>query len=376
MKNIFKILIIALLGLNLQFRASCQVVLSERTRFHIDNVNIKPPEIVLKQAIPASVESENLRVLGRLENGTGNQKILVNNMFATVYGDTAFFADLTLSPGPNQIQIDIITDNNVVNRYKYEVFRIIKNQISVTGKFYALIIGINNYADPLINPLDNCIRDAEQFYNTITQKYTFAKENVRLLKDASSTDILQALDYYSQVVKPDDSFLIFYAGHGSWDKTSDNGYWLPSDASKNSKVKWLRNGNLTSVLREINSRHTLLVTDACFAGSIFKSRAVFTDAPLAINKLYNLKSRKAMTSGTLEEVPDESAFLKYLIDRLSTNTSKYLSSEQLFSSFRMAAINNSDVVPQFGEMKDVGDEGGDFIFILKDVEQDIKFRNQ
>jgi hypothetical protein len=86
---------------------------------------------------------------------------------------------------------------------------------------------------------------------------------------------------------------------------------------------------------------------------------------MAVNKLYELPSRKAMTSGTMTEVPDQSAFLKYMIDRLDKNTEKYLSSEQLFSSFRIAVINNSNVVPQFGEIKDVGDEGGDFIFILK-----------
>jgi len=72
-----------------------------------------------------------------------------------------------------------------------------------------------------------------------------------------------------------------------------------------------------------------------------------------------------MTSGTLTEVPDRSAFVKYLLERLNDNTEKYLTSEQLFSSFRMAVINNSDVVPQYGEIYNVGDEGGDFVFIRK-----------
>jgi len=57
--------------------------------------------------------------------------------------------------------------------------------------------------------------------------------------------------------------------------------------------------------------------------------------------------------------------LPWLIDVDDNNNEKYLSSEQLFSSFRVAVINNSNVVPQFGEIKDVGDEGGDFIFILR-----------
>jgi hypothetical protein len=234
------------------------------------------------------------------------------------------------------------------------------------GKYYALLIGINNYADPSILGLDKPIADAEDFYNIITTRYTFEKENVTFLKDATISEIVATLDYYTKIVRPADNFLIFYAGHGVWDSKSEIGFWLPSDAQKDSKLAWFRNSTLRDYLREIRSRHTLLISDACFGGSIFKSRSVFIDAPTAIKRLYELPSRKAMTSGTLTEVPDQSAFLKYLTDRLENNKEKYLSSEQLFSSFRMAVINNSNVVPQFGEIKDVGDEGGDFIFILKE----------
>lgn len=233
------------------------------------------------------------------------------------------------------------------------------------GKYYALIIGINDYSDPLINQLDYSIRDAEKFYTTITTKYTFEAENVKLLKNATYEEIINALDYFAKTVRPVDNFLIFYAGHGYWNVTSEIGFWLPNDAQKNSTRNWFRNSVLRDYLREISSKHTLLITDACFGGSIFKTRSAFMDATVAINKLYELPSRKAMTSGTLTVVPDQSAFLKYLVDRLQNNFEKYLSSEQLFSNFRMAVINNSNVLPQFGVIQDVGDEGGDFIFILR-----------
>jgi hypothetical protein len=236
----------------------------------------------------------------------------------------------------------------------------------IKGKFYALIIGINNYSDPSIPELDNAMRDAEKFYNVIISRYTFEKEDVKFLQNATMNQMVEALDYFSKKVQPADNFLIFYAGHGVWDPSSDIGFWLPSDARKSSKLAWFRNSTLRDYLKEIKSKHTLLISDACFAGSIIlKTRAAFPDATQAINKLYELPSRKAMTSGTIEEVPDQSAFLKYLVDRLGNNNEKYLSSEQLFSSFRIAVINNSNVVPQFGEIKDVGDEGGDFIFILR-----------
>jgi hypothetical protein len=234
-----------------------------------------------------------------------------------------------------------------------------------TAKFYALIIGINNYDDPLIIPLDNPIRDAELFYRTLVSRYTFEEENVKFLPNAKMSEIVDALDYFTKIVLPADNFLIFYAGHGIWDPSSEIGFWLPSDARKNSKLAWFRNSTLRDYFREIKSKHTLLISDACFAGSILKTRSATVDAPLALGRLYDLQSRKAMTSGTLEEVPDQSAFLKYMIERLERNDQKYLSSEQLFSSFRIAVMNNSNAIPQFGEIRDVGDAGGDFIFILR-----------
>ncbi|OFY64902.1 MAG: hypothetical protein A2V64_13495 [Bacteroidetes bacterium RBG_13_43_22] len=237
---------------------------------------------------------------------------------------------------------------------------------SIKGKYYALIIGINDYVDPLIPSLDNPVRDAEVFNNAITTRYMFDEENVRFLKNATSTEISAALDFYADKIRPEDSFLIFYAGHGVWDESAEVGYWLPSDARRNSRKDWFGNSELRDYLKLIKSKHTLLISDACFGGSIFKSRAAFSDAPLGINYLYELPSRKAMTSGTLTEVPDRSAFLKYLVMRLGENTEKYLSSEQLFSSFRMAVISNSKAVPQYGVIQDVNDQGGDFIFILKD----------
>jgi len=32
----------------------------------------------------------------------------------------------------------------------------------------------------------------------------------------------------------------------------------------------------------------------------------------------------------------------------------------------MAVINNSDAIPEYGEIRNVGDQGGDFIFIRKE----------
>ncbi|MGK0136679.1 MAG: hypothetical protein ACI9DJ_000120 [Algoriphagus sp.] len=199
------------------------------------------------------------------------------------------------------------------------------------GKYYALIIGNNDYLDPNIMPLDKPALDASLLSETLILYYNFESENVRLLTNARYEQTIEVLDSLARVVTPDDNFLMFYAGHGVWEENSSLGYWLPVDAKKSNKLRWLGNSQLKDYLKSINSRHTLLIANACFGGSIFKTRAAFTNASKGINSLYEMSSKKAMTSGNLKTVPDESMFLKYLIKRLQDNNNDYLSSDELFN---------------------------------------------
>ncbi|MDP2384729.1 MAG: caspase family protein [Bacteroidota bacterium] len=240
-----------------------------------------------------------------------------------------------------------------------------KTEINITGKNYALIIGNNAYQDPAISTLSEPINDATKLYNVLTTKYTFETQNVMLLKDASYVQMIEAFDKLSNKITPNDNLLVFYAGHGWWDETKNLGYWLPIDAKQSSTAFWIANSRISDYMSSINSKHTLLIADACFSGSIFKTRSAFADAQPAINKLYELPSKKAMTSGNLKEVPDKSMFLHFLVKKLTENNEKYLSSDVLFSSFRQAVLNNSPTEPQYGTIQNAGDEGGEFIFIKK-----------
>lgn len=237
--------------------------------------------------------------------------------------------------------------------------------LKVNGKYYALIIGNNVYQDQSITTLNEPIKDATKLYDVLTTRYTFDSKNVTFLKNATYEQMIQAFDDLSNKITPEDNIVVFYAGHGWWDDSKNLGYWLPTDAKKNNTAFWIANSRISDYMKSIKSRHTLLIADACFSGSIFKTRSAFSDAQPAINKLYEIPSKKAMTSGNLKEVPDKSVFLQYLVQRLNDNSDKYVSSDVLFASFRQAVLNNSPTEPQYGTIQNAGDEGGEFIFIRK-----------
>lgn len=234
-------------------------------------------------------------------------------------------------------------------------------------KYYGLIIGIEDYQSEDIQDLENPISDAERLAEVLTSQYSFEAEDLTLLKNPDRDQIIESLDQLAAKVTETDNLLIFYAGHGIWNEQLNQGYWLPNDASMNSKSKWLSNSTIRDYVGGIRSKHTLLISDACFSGGILKERAVFENSR-AILELYKLPSRKAMTSGTLKTVPDKSVFLEYLIKNLTINTSPLLSADQLFRNFKIAVINNSPngQVPQYGPITQAGDEGGDFIFLREE----------
>ena len=232
--------------------------------------------------------------------------------------------------------------------------------------YFALIIGINDYNDDGIVDLENPVADAKVLKEVLLKHYTFKEENTKLLTNPTRSMIIDSFDALSENAKDRDQVLIFYAGHGLWDERLSQGFWLPADAGMNSKAQWLSNSTIRDYISSIRSKHILLITDACFSGSIFRERGISTNSK-AILEMYKLPSRRAMTSGALKTVPDKSVFISYLIKSLIHNEQPFLSSEELFQSFKIAVINNSanGQVPQYGPIGQVGDEGGDFIFLRR-----------
>lgn len=232
---------------------------------------------------------------------------------------------------------------------------------------YALLIAVEEYKDSTIVSLSEPLKDALQLKDILVRYYTFDSTDVTVLKNPTFEDLTIAFDELSHRITPDDNLLIFYAGHGYFDEKTNIGYWLPSDAQEKNRARWFRNSTLVENIGAINSKHTLLIADACFSGGIFKTRSAgaLNNASVEYANMIKRASRKAMTSGSLTTVPDKSVFMRYLLKTLNENENIYLASEELFDVVRMAMRNNAGTKPLYGEIQNAGDEGGDFVFIKR-----------
>lgn len=335
------------------------------------SITITSPDVT--RSLKAVSKDKNLTVSGKATDESGVVEVTVNGEQARLDGQGNFSADILLKIGENQISVIAVDTKRNSGIRSFSVSRNPEpagQAISpiVAGRYFALIVGVKDYPDSSITSLDYPLQDSQRVYDMLTKTYNFDPANVTYLRNPEQYRIIEALDQLANRIGESDNLLIFYAGHGYWDDKMKQGYWLPSDARKSSRAKWLSNSTIRDYINAIKSRHTLLVADACFSGGIFKTRTAFENAPKALQELAKLPSRKAMTSGTMKEVPDKSVFVDYLLKRLKDNVDPYVSSEQLFSSMRQAVINNSPngQIPQFGEIRETGDEGGDFVFMKRE----------
>ena len=326
------------------------------------------------------VSEKSIFVKGTASDENGIYEVVVNGNDAKLNADGTFEATVLLKVGRNDIVIrSMDTKQNSVEK-RFVVYRIDSPSQKVksdteeldiifdapkTPRFYAFIVGVNDYPDAGIASLSNPVSDAEKLRNVLVEKYMFEPNNVVFIKNATRAQIIDEFDRLTRRVGKNDNLLVFFAGHGYFDTETELGYWLPSDATASSTANWMANSQIKDYVAAIKSKHTLLIADACFSGGIFKTRKAFPDATDNVDKVYDKPSRKAMTSGSLTEVPDKSVFLEQLVKRLDENTIGYLPAEELFSSFKTTVMNSSPTVPQYGDIKGTGDEGGDFIFVRR-----------
>jgi hypothetical protein len=319
-----------------------------------------------------------LTVSGRALDDSGVKKVVVQGVTARLDARGNFSAEAPLQIGDNLITV---TATDTYDNQSSESFVVRRDPTAgpVTaaatangGRYHALLIAVQEYDHPSVNRLDYPVGDARQVERELTTRYTFEPQNVTTLKNPDRRTILDALDQMTEKLKPEDNLLIFYAGHGQWDEQRKQGYWLPRDATRDRRADWISNSDLRDAIRGIKARHILLISDACFAGGIFLAREAFGPASSAVAELDNLPSRTAMTSGALTTVPDRSVFVEYLIKRLRENADDLLPALELFSKLRLPVINNSPAqrdgsrpTPRYGTIFEVGDQGGDFIFVRR-----------
>ena len=231
------------------------------------------------------------------------------------------------------------------------------------GGYHALVIGNNEYKD--LPPLRTAANDAEAVAKLLKEDYGF---KVTKLLNATRADIIDAFDDLTEQLGADDNLLIYYAGHGWLDEEAQEGYWLPVNAKPNRRSRWLSNATISAALRSLQAKHVMVVADSCYSGTLTRSAKVGVRAGDYWKRMASKRARVAMVSGGLEPVSDgtgdNSPFATAFMSALKKNQ-VVMDGSQLFTAVRRPVMISAQQTPEFSDVRNVGHEGGDFLFVKK-----------
>jgi len=284
-----------------------------------------------------------------------------------------------LAQGENNVLLTAWwSDTDFVPSFPFTVVAQNGENIVQEGRRYALLIGNQSYKDREFQRLDTPIADTHALAKILEQHYGFSTTAMigdqpisLVLDDAERERMLKVLSQLRPVLKPGDSLLLYYGGHGVYEKETDRAYWLPVDAARDAPEDWVSDADISAALARLSARHILVVADSCYAGA-FRHRgaepAAVTMSRVQFLDQVNLRqSRNFLSSGANEPVADgggngHSVFARALLNGLSQEKTPFTAGE-LFGKYIQTVVGgNSKQIPQYFPMKD-GHEGGEFVFV-------------
>ncbi|MCP4754265.1 MAG: hypothetical protein GY866_25555, partial [Proteobacteria bacterium] len=236
-----------------------------------------------------------------------------------------------------------------------------------SGNYYALVIGNNEYR--YLPKLRTAKNDAKVVAKTLRTKYGF---EIEILLDATRSRLLDGISGMRRKLGPDDNLLIYYAGHGHFDKVAEKAYWMPIDSQRDNDANWIIVDRITSKIKRISSNHVLIVADSCYSGTLTRSLNVNLNSQSKreryLKKMMKRSSRTLIASGGNEPVSDSggrghSIFARAFIDGLNEMELKSFTAEEFFVEYiKEQVAGSADQVPEYNTIRNSGHKGGDFVF--------------
>jgi uncharacterized caspase-like protein len=340
-------------------------------------IQIDSPAVATRGAVP--VRSNQVAIEGRVIAPQKARAVQVNQQEARLNADGSFVARVPVSRGENRLTIVAWLDGDEFIPATFTVIGTPDDQLGDIGRRYALVIGNQAYQDGAFSPLQTPHEDARAVAQVLQQRYGFITQlpaaggtaRPLVLLDASKHAIERTLSALRNVLQPEDSLLIYFAGHGLFERETRRAYWLPVDAEQNEPTTWLEAEAVVTAIQRLNVRHVLVVADSCFSGAV-QMRSAEAAAPGRVERQHFLAqrmtrpSRQFITAGGNEPVLDgggggHSVFARAFLDALRSEKEAFTASELQTRHLAPRVGGNAKQQPQQFPMRE--HEGGDLVFV-------------
>ena len=248
----------------------------------------------------------------------------------------------------------------------------------------AFVIGVANYKADSISTLKTPLNDAQ----LVASQLAAQGFEVHTSLDPTATEMRNFLAFIKkECASHDTRVVIYYAGHGTQQDEASGlkGYLLPVDANIDDSSTLIAMQALDNALKDLPSRHVLLILDCCFAGTFrLSTTRAAGKMPKMTRQYYDMftqyPSRKVLTStssrqkalDTIDLGDKNSPFARLLVqgisgladegdgDRLVTTSELHTYLKNQLTLITQTAGNQQSV--EIGALS--GDGDGEFIFFL------------
>jgi uncharacterized caspase-like protein len=152
---------------------------------------------------------------------------------------------------------------------KFDVDAVPASMSPVDPDAFAVVIGVEKYRQDGIPAVDFAARDAQTMYAYLTGAMGYDPKNVVLLTDehATRTDLEKNLKWLSNRVTAKSRVFVYYAGHGSPNPETGEGYLMPYEADPSYLDETaFPIAKLYASLGKLPTKDVTVVLDACFSG--------------------------------------------------------------------------------------------------------------
>lgn len=238
------------------------------------------------------------------------------------------------------------------------------------ARYRAVLFSAQDYSERSHIPdLHTPNRDVEEIGRVLKDRFGF---EVEIVADATEEQILGRLKQLKEDSTEQDAVLIYFAGHGQYDKAEDEAYWLPADADADNPSAWISSSTVSATIKAMPARHVLLVVDSCFGGRFAGVRAVRSIEVQPFEEQVGFevalrfaqkRSRAVLTSGANEPVEDGgldgmSVFAYQLREAMQQGEREFVYPEALWLALRDPVVDVAHQTPQFNYYTDAFHGGG------------------
>ncbi len=155
----------------------------------------------------------------------------------------------------------------------------------------ALVVGIERYGDPRVNPTGGAADDARTMAALIKREYAFPDSAVKMLINEDATAERIQKTFHEWLIKgtsAGDRVFFSYAGHGSRLPAADGGAGgagdgmddtlAPYDVNPATGANEIRGRVFASYIAQLLGRRVILVFDSCHSGTMYRSLEKATES--------------------------------------------------------------------------------------------------